>query len=460
MHNKPRKYGSAVLVVLSLLITAIQIPMASPSSGANRRPNILIIVTDDQRGGLQVMPSTQRWIKNRGVRFRDAFVTTPLCCPSRASILTGRYAHNHHVFSKVGERDLIQESTVEYYLQQAGYETAMFGKYLNGWDLTQPPPYFDQFAMTNTSRHYYNGIFNVNGTVKTIPRYNTRYISRKAKRFLLSAPAQNRPWFLYLAPDAPHGPFTPQSKYADVPVTHWDGDPAVFEKDRSDKPAYVQEGHAGIRGGRRTRAKQFRTLMSIDDLVANVFHTLRALGELKHTLVIMISDNGLMWGEHGLKHKGVPYEQAIQVPMLARWPSHFVADSKDNRIVANIDIAPTVLEAARLTANPAYPMDGTSLLDTASRRDRILTEYFHDFGPIPRDWASIRTDAYKYTEYYTDDHTTITFREYYDLTSDPWELHNLLGDGDPSNDPDVAALHLQLAQDRTCEGTVGANPCP
>jgi arylsulfatase A-like enzyme len=378
--------------------------------------------------------------------------------------MTGRYTHNHHVFSNDGEAgNLIQQSTLQYYLHQAGYETAMYGKYFSGWDIAQPPPYFDRYSMAITSLVYYKGIFNVNGTVKTVPRYNTSYVSRRARRFLRSAPAENRPWFLYLATAAPHGPFTPQPKYADAPVPHWDGDPAVFEKDRSDKPPYVQGRHTGIRYGRKTRAQQFRTLMSVDDMVGKVFHTLRDLNELKNTLVIFISDNGLMWGEHGLKHKGLPYDQAIGVPMIVRWPGHFAADAVDRRLVANIDIAPTVLQAVGLSSDPAYPIDGRSLLDRTSHRARVLTEYFpglDDFGPVPRDWASIRTKTYKYTEYYLDDGVTLTYREYYDLRKDPWELHNLLGDGKTSNDPDVAALHLQLAQDRACVGTIGVNACP
>jgi arylsulfatase A-like enzyme len=405
------------------------------------------------------MPQTRLRIKKGGTNFRNAVVTTPLCCPSRASIFTGRFAHNHRVLTEQAS-DLVQESTLQYYLQRAGYRTALFGKYLNGWDRSQSPPYFDRFAFTGTGR-YRNATWNVNGNLKTITDYNTSFISRKARRFIRHTSEKQAPWFLYLATAAPHRPFRPQQKYANTPVTPWDGDPAVFEADRSDKPAYIQARESDFSQGARVRQAQFRTLMSVDRLVARVFNTLSDLGGASNTLVFFISDNGMMWGEHGFTGKGVPYEQSISVPLLVRWPGHFLEGATDDRTVANIDIAPTVLEATGISPDPAYPMDGRSLLGTSSLRRRLLTEYFTGTTDKPQgNWASTRNESYNYTEYYADDGTTITFREYYDLERDPWELDNLLGDSDPSNDPDVAALHLQLARDRECRGTVGVNACP
>jgi arylsulfatase A-like enzyme len=451
-------------VTVALVASVTQIPTASSSAGAARRPNVLIVVTDDQREGFRVMPRARHWLKAGGTYFDNAFVTTPLCCPSRASIFTGRYTHNHHVTSNDGEDgNLIQQSTLQYYLQRAGYETALYGKYLNAWDITQPPPYFDRYALTVRSHFYSGGTWNVNGTVKTIADYNTTYISRKARKFLHRAGAKQQPWFLYLATAAPHGPFTPEPKYAHAPVPHWRGNPAVFEKDRSDKPNYVQRSHHRFTYGRATRKAQFRTLKSVDDLVGNVFHTLNHLGELNDTLVIFISDNGLMWGEHGLMGKGVPYDQSIRVPLLARWPGHFLADATDDRIVANVDIAPTILEATGVNPDPQYPIDGRSLLGTSSHRSGLLTEHFPPGNHPPGNWdywASTRTKTYKYTEYYEPDGTTVKFREYYDLRADPWELDNLLGDLDPSNDPNIAALSQRLAQERTCVGTTGRHACP
>jgi arylsulfatase A-like enzyme len=382
--------------------------------------------------------------------------------PSRTSIFTGRYTHNHHVYSNDGEGgNLIQQSTIQYYLQQAGYETAMYGKYLNGWDVSQPPPYFNHYAMTTSSNIYDHGVWNVDGTVKTIPDYNTTYLSNKARHFLSHAGSVHRPWFLYLALAAPHAPFVPQPKYADSPVSPWNGDPGVLETDLSDKPPYVQKRHAGLVYGQRTRKAQFRTLMSVDDLVSKLSDRLQDLGEAKNTLVFFISDNGVMWGEHGLVRKGYPYQQNIKVPFIMRWPGHVSAGATDSRIAANIDIAPTILDATGIAANPAYLMDGTTLL-SSSHRTRLLEEHYNEgsTGTPAGIWASTRTDDYDYTEYYATDGTTVKFREYYDLRTDPWELQNLLGDPDPSNDPDVTALSERLAQDRTCEGTAGPTACP
>jgi arylsulfatase A-like enzyme len=452
-----------LLLVFSLAATVGQVPRNSSGAELNKRPNILIIVTDDQRSGLSVMPETRRLLKRRGTWFKDAFVTTPLCCPSRASIFTGRYTHNHHVFGNQGEGiNLVQRSTLQYYLQKAGYETALFGKYLNKWDITRPPPYFDLYSFT-VGDAYSKNEWNVHGTIKTVSRYNTTYISHKASYFIRHAGANNPPWFLYLAPAAPHTPFTPSTKYAHARVAPWEGNSAVFEGDRSDKPPWVQSESHGIRFGRRIRKEQFRTLMSVDDLVSNVFRTLREVRQASNTLVFFISDNGFMWAEHGLYGKAKPYEPSIKVPFLVRWPGHLLEDATDKRIVANIDIAPTVLQATGITPNPAYPIDGRTLLGASSLRRRLLTENSPNpnLSDSPQGiWASTRTDSYKYTEYYEADGVTVAFREYYDLERDPFELHNLLGDGNSSNDPDVAALSAQLAHDRACEGTVGPNSCP
>jgi arylsulfatase A-like enzyme len=458
---KRQRWALAVAALVTFAMVA-QIPAASRSAGATRRPNVLVIVSDDQRGGFSVMPQARNWLKRGGTNFTNAFVTTPLCCPSRTSIFTGRYTHNHHVYSNDGEGgNLIQQSTLQYYLQRAGYETAMYGKYLNGWDIQQPPPYFNHYGMTVDNLIYDHGTWNVDGTVKKISDYNTTYISNKAQHFLHHAGSTHRPWFLYLATAAPHAPFIPQTKYANAPVSHWNGDPAVFETDKSDKPPYVQTKHAGLIYGKGVRRAQFRTLMSVDDMVSKLRATLRALGEDRNTLVLFISDNGLMWGEHGLTRKGYPYQQNIKVPFLMRWPGHVTANASDYRIAANIDIAPTVLDATGDSANPAYPMDGSSLLRSSSR-NRLLEEHYNDLnGATPAGiWASTRTNTYDYTEYYATDGTTVTFREYYNLTSDPWELNNLLGDTDPTNDPDVAALSRQLARDRACAGTTGPTACP
>ncbi len=427
------------------------------------RPNILIILTDDQRiGTMDVMPATLRRFADQGATFPHAFATTPLCCPSRSSIFTGRFAHNHGVQSNARHAPdvLDQKTTVQRYLQDAGYRTALFGKYLNLWPVVDNPPHFDRWAITSPSHHssgYYGGTWNVEGTARTVDRYSTDFIEEQGVRYISDQESTDgQPWFLELAVYAPHLRAVPEPAYADAPVPTFHPNPAIRESDRSDKPRYVRRSiPAAMRGIEATRRKQLRSLMSVDDLVATVFRTLAATGELDHTLAFFLSDNGFLWGEHGLRAKMHAYDPSIRVPFYMRWPGHVRSGSVDNRFVANIDIAPTILAAAGLPQDTATPMDGRSLLDPSWRRDRILTEYWRPNPADPPTWASLRTRRYHYIQYDRPD-GTIAFREYYDLTNDPWELTNLLHDGKPANDPPLGAIQAQLAKDRTCAGAA----CP
>ena len=150
-----------------------------------------------------------------------------------------------------------------------------------------------------------------------------------------------------------------------------------------------------------------------------------------------------------MRGKAVPYTTSIQVPMMMRWPGRIPENEVDRRIVANIDIAPTILDAAGIS--PDHPMDGRSVLKRSSR-DRILMEYTFMEGFEAPNWASLRTKTWQYTEYFKRDRTGIRSREYYDLKRDPWQLHNLLGDEDPANDPNVGALTRRLARSQVCAG--------
>jgi arylsulfatase A-like enzyme len=196
--------------------------------------------------------------------------------------------------------------------------------------------------------------------------------------------------------------------------------------------------------------------MSVDDLVSRIFDELGKIGQLNNTLAFFISDNGLMWGEHGLTGgKGVPYTPSVKVPMLARWPGHIPTGSIDPRFVANIDISPTILAATGVAPNPAKPLDGRNLLDRNWKRNRMLLEFWCSNKGCNR-WASTRSRHLQYTEYY-DESGAITFRELY--RNDPWQLDNVLADGDPSNDPTpgkLERLHRRLTHDRTCV----ADSCP
>jgi arylsulfatase A-like enzyme len=452
-------------VLVGLLVVAAAASLERPEL-ASAAPNVLVIVTDDQRAAntLFVMPSTRRFFESGGTQFTSAFSTTPLCCPSRSTILTGRYAHNTGVHNNGPSKEFDATTIFSRLLQEAGYQTAMVGKFLNSWPLTKPPPYFDAWAHGGTP--YVDPTFNVDGTIRTDNGYSTNRVGTYAVRFLRGFERHDgSPWFLYVAPHAPHRPWTPAPRYEDVPVPKWNGNPSVFERDRSDKPPYVRSVFHTLAEGRVVREMQLRTLMSVDGMVGRIVRTLREQGE-NDTLAFFLSDNGYLWADHHLGHDGpsagqkrVPYTESVKVPFLVRWPGHVARGARDARLTGTVDIAPTVLAAAGIAPDPTKPpFDGHSLLDPPLR-DRILLEYWKETW-IPT-WASIRTATYQYIEDYGDDDTTVRFREYYDLVHDPWQLRNLLDDGNPNNDPAVGALSNQLADDRKCAGTrSGSTPCP
>jgi arylsulfatase A-like enzyme len=423
-------------------------------------PNVVIIVTDDQRlETLETMPKTLRWMQRGGTRYTNAYVTTPLCCPSRSSIMTGRYAHNHGVRINPAGSRLDESTTLQHHLQRAGYRTGMFGKFLSGRPFTEDPRYFDSWGVMDHHSRYSGARWNLDGDLRRVDAYATRFIGQLARNFIERAEAQNdaAPWFLYLAPPAPHAPRIPEPRYAELPVPPWSGNPAIRERDRSDKPPYVREA-AETTPARAVRSAQIRTLASVDDLVGNLFSTLETHREERQTLVFYLSDNGYLWSEHGMPTnfmaKSNPYTQSIQVPMLVRWPGHLPHGEIDDRLVANIDIVPTILDAANIADEELRALDGKSLLSD-SKRTRLLTEYWtSNESPIP-DWASIVTRSYQYTEYY-DPQDRPVFREYYDLFVDPWQLNNLLADVGRSDSPpsaEVRKLHEMLIRDRSCRGS-------
>jgi arylsulfatase A-like enzyme len=443
-----------------VLLAATGAALAVGGGGGSQRPNILFIVTDDQRVGqtMDVMPATLGWFRDGGTDFPNAFATTTACCPSRASIFSGRYTHNHDVRQNDSAERLDQRYTLQHYLHSAGYQTGIYGKYFNAWNLLRNPPDFDKWSIFTAG--YSNIRANEQGVVKAIAQsqYVTSYISDNAVNFIQGAENNDsQPWFLELATTAPHAPFTPDAQYANAPTPAFNPPPSYFEPDRSDKPPRIQMRDEDQALLLSDRIQQLRTLMSVDDMVNRVFQTLEATGELSNTLAVFVSDNGYEWGEHGSEGKGDPYNESVQIPLFMRWPSHVATGATDSRLVANIDLAPTALDAAGVSSD--IPMDGRSLLSSYSR-NRLLLDFYKDagHGRNLRDWAALRTPNSHYIEWYnsTPDESAITFREFYDLTSDPWELTNSLGDGNPGNDAGAGGLSEQLHQDLNCSGAT----CP
>jgi len=443
---------------------------ASPESGrtdAERsppQPNVLIVLTDDQgaRGTLspRTMPATHRWFVRGGSLFENAFATTPLCCPSRASIMTGRYAHNHGVLQNGGAdgpRALDQAATMQHALERAGYRTAIAGKFFNHWPVDEDPLGFDEWAIFD--KGYEDVEANVDGERTIVREYSTGFVEKRALSFVRDAErSDEQPWFLYLAPFAPHGPATPSNRYAEASVPPWRPTPAFLEADLSDKPPFVPPASSNPGYVGATREDELRTLRSVDDLVGRLAALLRDLGEERETLAFFLSDNGHLLGEHGLQAKAAPYTDSVAIPFAVRWPAGGVAaDARDPRLVAAVDVAPTVYAAAGV--EPPGPLDGRSVLGGAvPRREILLEAWASRRSPT---WASVRSAAFQYVEYYGEGEA-VRFREYYDLRRDPWQLENLLAGASGRRPPAarVAALGRELGRARTCSGTEGPAACP
>jgi arylsulfatase A-like enzyme len=484
---------------------------ASFSGVAQAQPNILVIVTDDQtlNGTMVMMPKTLKWFRDGdpgagiagGTEFTNFTVSTPLCCPSRSSIFTGRYAHNHGVEDnspttiEPGNPDYdpaaaaaYQNSTLQHYLQQAGYRTGLFGKYLNNWPVSANPPNFNDWSVLGTGV-YGPTTVNEEGTTKWIWRYSPNYFAQQAEDFLQRAHDQNaaQPWFLYVAPNTPHAPYFPEPKYADASVPALDSSRSgYFEPDRRDKPWWVQQSGDVLNGdgslnrdGNRTDEDWIREnwldhqrmLKTADDLVDGVMQklaSLQAQGDDQDTLAVFMSDNGYLWGQHALQEKANPYLEAARVPFFVRWPGHGIGVAprpQPDSLVANIDIAPTALAASGIDPNSLTPaVDGKSLIDTSGQRNRQLIEGWGADEPAPGvfpTWAAIRTSTFHYIESYETirnpdgsvQKENLISQEYYDLVHDPGETTNLLADSNPRNDPPTAELSAELAADRHCSGS-------
>ena len=413
---------------------------------------MLVIVTDDQPvGTLGAMPRTRKAFGKQGTTLLNMFSTTPVCCPARASLMSGRYAHNHGALTNEDAEKLDQDSTIQARLGRAGYRTALFGKYLNLWKGS--PPHFDEWAVIKGRFRYFDAMWDVNGEDTPVEGYWTDSIATIAEDFLDRREAEDdQPWLMFVTPPAPHSPYTPAPRHTGSQVPAFEGSPGTREVDKSDKPAYVRDATAPAGAVEAVPRQQMRSLLAVDELVGALFKKLGQLGE-QNTLAFYLSDNGYLWGEHGLigayMSKGNPYLRSVKVPALMRWPGQIDAGRRDNRFAGIFDVTATIADAVGVDMGT----DGRSLLEEW-RRDRILLEYWQKGGDhrstVP-DWAGLRTQAYSYTEYYLDGE--VIFREYYDVEADPFELDNLLGDDDPSNDPNVDSLSARLARDRKCSGS-------
>ena len=437
-----------VALAAAFLLLALAAPAAAQEETP---PNLLIVMTDDQRadGMMAVMPQTRRKIGRQGVTYTNAHATTPKCCPSRASFFTGLYAHNHGVISNSRGASLPQKRTVQRLLQRQGYRTAIFGKYLNAWPVEVSPPFFDDWAISNGG--FENTFWNMNGRVTTKRRYSTDIVADKAARFIRDAERSDdsQPWLAWVTPYAPHLPSTPAARHSGTSLPTFRLTPAMQETDLSDKPDFLEKARHQEDRLLAARDDGRRSLRAVDEMVARLMQELRRRREVENTLVVFTSDNGFMLGEHGgVVGKDLPYPASTGIPLLVRWPGHFRARRENAKLVANIDVAATVLDAAGVE----HQTDGRSLLERG-RRSALLVEsrgsYSEDRAPRLPAFRSLLTKSYRYAEYYRHGTFDLMFREYYNRGIDPWELENRAPELTPERRQELSD---QIKEYGTCKG--------
>ena len=420
------------------------------------QPNIIFILTDDldaHPGSISHMPNLRRYLVNHGTTFENAFVTTSLCCPSRATILRGQYSHNHKILRNVPPlggakkfRDLGHEnSTIATWLDSGGYETVEIGKYLNGYEPPVPPGW---------DKWYGGG---------TGGEYTTDHYAREAAQFIRGTKGKSQPFFMWLSTKAPHKPAIPPPRYADrFPDATAPRPPSFNEADVSDKPNWIRQKDlltpdeiAGIDELYRNR---LRSMLAVDDLIGRLINSLRYSHKLSNTYIVFTSDNGFSKGEHRREHqrddgKWSAYEENMRVPLIVRGPD--VPEGVERRhMVLNNDFAPTFAKLGGVSAPPF--VDG-----------RSFVPLLHPDPPPPSDWRSAFLDeavAYDgidrpaFKAIRTSDHLWVEYasgeRELYDVAEDPYELQSL---HETASDDLKQSLSSRLARLRDCSSEVCRN---
>lgn len=399
-----------------------------------QKQNIIFINTDDQRPDtVKHMPNVRR-LASGGTSFNYAFPTTNLCCPSRASALTGQYASTHGVKTSVppngGFPAFKDSSTIATWLDEAGYKTGLFGKYLNGYEGTYKPPGWDRWHAVSGKFNYYNYSLSENGTVREYgdrPRhYSTDLIGRKATSFVKRSLSGKKPFFMIYTPFAPHAPFTPAPRHAEMDVPSWKPAPNFNEADVSDKPSWLQQlpllSHHELS---QEWESSIRALQSVDEVVGKMFALVKDAKQLKNTVFIYTSDNGKGLGEHRWDRKASPYEES-KMPLIIRAPGLQVQTT--DQIGLNIDMAPTIASFAGVNAPGAEGIDLSPALmgDRLGRNSFFLENWAGSYknkesGPQP--FFGIRTPQWKLINYQETGE-----QELYNLKLDPWEMSNLASD--------------------------------
>jgi len=446
------------LASLALLL----VPFLGPAEGTEQvqsraqtqaqRPNIVFVLTDDQdAASIRHMPLLNSNLMDEGITFKNAFVTNSLCCPARATILRGQYTHNHGIegnslpsggfrrFRKLGR----ERSTVATWLDSEGYQTALVGKYLNEYKIRHVPPGWDKWYGI-TKYGYEDFELNENGRLVSYKNgrdYSTDVLARKARGFVGHASDRTAPFFLYVAPYAPHEPATPAGRHEDefsnakLPTP-----PSFNEDDVSDKPGWVRDqpriSDRRKRSLRNLHRNRLRSLQAVDEMVGGLVKTLRANGELDNTYIVFTSDHGYHMGQHRLPEgKWTAYEEDIRVPLVVRGPGVPRSQTRQHTVLNN-DFAPTSTKPAGAAA-PGF-VDGRSLAPLLSGNPPPASGWRSAFLVEAKtstqhpEYRAVRTEDHLYVEYGTGE------RELYDLRDDPYQLRSRHAD------PDLGALRESL----------------
>jgi N-acetylglucosamine-6-sulfatase len=478
LHN-----GVVALAALGSAIVSGDV-IRGDEAAKQRPPNVLVILCDDLRwdalgyaGNPHVKTPQIDRLAAEGVTFANAFCTTSLCSPSRASILSGLYAHAHGVLNNFTEYPVNLPSFPRA-LQAAGYETAYIGKYHMGEENDEKRPGFDYFVTHKGQGKYYDTEFNIDGRRQVVPGYYTHVVTRMAVDWLERP--RDRPWLLMLGHKAPHSFYIPEEKYAHAfdrvdiryPETafHLEGKPdwikqrlytwhgiygPLFEWRKQfpdDRPEAVRDFAA------MTRA-YWGTILSVDDSVGRLRTTLEKLGQLDNTLIVFVGDNGLLNGEHGMVDKRTMHEPSIRIPMVVRHPG-LTPSSQPRRVedlVLTVDLAPSILDLCGVSPLPST--HGRSWKRLVVQGDPSWrTSFFYEYNyekqfPYTPNIRGIRTGTWKYMHYpHGDGSPDRHLAELYDLEHDPQERHNLIDD--PAQAGRLRALQAELARLARATGLV------
>ena len=452
--------------------------MLAPTASA--APNVVVFMTDDQTmRQVRYMPNVQRLIADQGTSFSRFFATFPLCCPSRATLLNGQYAHNHLVLHNDGRyggyKRLDHAQTLPVWLRLAGYRTMQVGRWLNGYgagntnQLEVPPGWDEWFAPIASSAQTYRGqTINENGLLRYFTRYQTDVYAEKAIELIRAAPS---PFFLQMTFSAPHlgrpvDPDDSPSLRSPSPAPrHHDAfarerlptPPSFNEANVRDKPQDVFErpplSDETVAAIRENWQQELESLLGVDEAIGEVIRELESTHRLDDTLIVFVSDNGFMHGEHRLPAEKVwPYDESARVPLIMRGPG-VPRGLRLRQLTANIDVVPTIMEAAG--AQAGVTMDGRSLFELMRDptlewgREIMLQSGFGANGVGP--YAALRNYGFLYVAWR---HTGES--ELYDLRRDPWQLRNLSGRLAYADEQRELARRLQDL--RGCAGSACSRP--